>query len=987
MSSALYRQDHSMIFFAISGNRPLRLRTLYGWVVFSLMVSRVLWANAQAPALPLLEISPAYPSPDDWITLTFYADRGNQALKDYRGDVYLHTAVITGNVDAPSSWQFVQGEWGKDDPKVRMIRVAPNVYQKRLHIRTFYRLPVEAPFLQLAFVFRNQDGSRIASPVDAQEVYYPSTAQLLNLDMQSCHGQDAQFVGNYQSHVLKDHRLLLTTAQHQLLISFFAQGVAQVTLAPMGQSLPPNPPTVSPSTGFAPRSPRLEESDSSLVLRWGAQASLLVQKRPLRLQWKWGQRKALADAEGFFRDSLDQMRGWRWKLSPEEALYGFGSHAFPLNRRGHRPYLYHSRIEGTTKGLQHANACLPVCLSSNGYGLLIEDEAKAYADLGAREAGVWEYGSRSRRPFTYAICLGEDLLELSARLIRLAGLPAMPPRWSLGTLWELEGDPASVRPARELLAKHRLPTDAFLLGQQWEGDTVGQLSWKAPALPLQELRQQLAPAGIQLMLSTSPYVSARLSEVEALHEQGLLATSSTGQPFLTTGFPLAPAALLDLTQPATAHWLQQRLAPLKEAGVAGWVGRWTEPTAHPYNLYHQAQPSDRVHNAYPRLWAQALVPAAEDSSAKAGSSKPLQLLDAAALGTAPLRAFPYIQLRDNYASPVPPALHALLSLQLVGTGFPNIVINNYFIKKYPLFFQQMVQLGATAPMLRLSMQEASALPSFSPALKALLTFRQQLLPYRYTLAWDHTTRGTPMQYPMALAYPSDSVALQAVDQYHWGPDLIVAPDLSSPASSATGIRIYLPAGEWVNAYTGDSLGGRHWHVLQPPPFLPAMVARLGSLIPMLPLPSPTDTLAKASYGSEWMFRGFLNPRHPGVQARVYLDDGEDARAWERDQYHLLSLGGVVDRKKITFTVRQQGTGYEGAPQQTDIYLELHGLETPPKRVKWQKQRLTYTTSRDRLQQEPELYTWDVQRNALLIHVRANSFPAELLIKGKMWDKP
>jgi len=38
---------------------------------------------------------PVFPTQTDELTIYFHADKGNQGLKDFTGDVYAHTGVIT----------------------------------------------------------------------------------------------------------------------------------------------------------------------------------------------------------------------------------------------------------------------------------------------------------------------------------------------------------------------------------------------------------------------------------------------------------------------------------------------------------------------------------------------------------------------------------------------------------------------------------------------------------------------------------------------------------------------------------------------------------------------------------------------------------------------------------------------------------------------------------------------------------------------------
>ena len=61
--------------------------------------------------------------------------------------------------------------------------------------------------------------------------------------------------------------------------------------------------------------------------------------------------------------------------------------------------------------------------------------------------------------------------------------------------------------------------------------------------------------------------------------------------------------------------------------------------------------------------------------------------------------------------------------------------------------------------------------------------------------------------PLFMDWPDDPQAWQIEDQYCFGRALLVAPILEEGASQR---RVYLPAGEWINVWSGASLHGPAW---------------------------------------------------------------------------------------------------------------------------------------------------------------------------------
>lgn len=112
-----------------------------------------------------------FPTPDQEITILFNADEGNKGLENCNCDVYLHTGVITSNSTSGSDWKYVQGVWGEDIPRLKMNRVSANQYSYTLTIRDFYGVPTNEDIQQLAFVFRNVDGTEAGRATDGSDVF------------------------------------------------------------------------------------------------------------------------------------------------------------------------------------------------------------------------------------------------------------------------------------------------------------------------------------------------------------------------------------------------------------------------------------------------------------------------------------------------------------------------------------------------------------------------------------------------------------------------------------------------------------------------------------------------------------------------------------------------------------------------------------------------------------------------------------------------
>ena len=128
----------------------------------------------------LITTSPAVPTVDQAVTITFDATQGTGGLQDCGCDVYLHTGVITNQSTDPSDWKYVQTTWGvaNDDWKLTPVTGQPNKYTYTFgpDVRDYYDPAVGETIEQIALVFRNADGSLEGKGAGNTDIYVAISA-------------------------------------------------------------------------------------------------------------------------------------------------------------------------------------------------------------------------------------------------------------------------------------------------------------------------------------------------------------------------------------------------------------------------------------------------------------------------------------------------------------------------------------------------------------------------------------------------------------------------------------------------------------------------------------------------------------------------------------------------------------------------------------------------------------------------------------------
>ena len=130
---------------------------------------------------------PAFPTLDDVVTMYYDIAEGNAALANEEPPcppcpfVYAHTGVITSESTSPSDWQYVHNPWptGSNNSAANngntLLPFDGTVHSfdfGGLTLAEYYGVPEGVVIEQLAFVFRNFDGSAVGKTADEGDIFY-----------------------------------------------------------------------------------------------------------------------------------------------------------------------------------------------------------------------------------------------------------------------------------------------------------------------------------------------------------------------------------------------------------------------------------------------------------------------------------------------------------------------------------------------------------------------------------------------------------------------------------------------------------------------------------------------------------------------------------------------------------------------------------------------------------------------------------------------
>jgi 1,4-alpha-glucan branching enzyme len=138
-------------------------------------VLTLLFLSTSILSAQIITSEPVYPTQNDSIIIYYDATEGDQGLMGYSGnDIYAHTGVITNYSTGSSDWKHVVAEWDENIPKANVIRIDTDYYRLAIgYPRDYYDMSdPDEEILQLAFVFRNGNGSVTGRDVDGADIFY-----------------------------------------------------------------------------------------------------------------------------------------------------------------------------------------------------------------------------------------------------------------------------------------------------------------------------------------------------------------------------------------------------------------------------------------------------------------------------------------------------------------------------------------------------------------------------------------------------------------------------------------------------------------------------------------------------------------------------------------------------------------------------------------------------------------------------------------------
>lgn len=225
----------------------------------------------------------------------------------------------------------------------------------------------------------------------------------------------------YQSHRLEGNALIVLTDVGEISITAYSANAFEVFYQPNNTKQLPS---------FA-----LVDSQDTVLLDFKntlktlqistGKLSAIIDKSPIKIRYYQDEKLLIEEEVGLFLQ--DTLRGFRFKLQPNEKLIGGGQRVLGMDRRGQRFPLYNKADYGYTTESNQMYFGLSAILSNRQYGLIFDNSASGHMDLGHTEANIMQFEAVGGRT-AYVVVAGSDYPNVINNFVEITGKQPLPPR-------------------------------------------------------------------------------------------------------------------------------------------------------------------------------------------------------------------------------------------------------------------------------------------------------------------------------------------------------------------------------------------------------------------------------------------------------------------------------------------------------------------------------------------------------------------------------
>ena len=635
----------------------------------------------------------------------------------------------------------------------------------------------------------------------------------------------------------------------------------------------------------------IEESEGEIFLTTSL-LQLQITKSPVRFTLKNHDGQILCADDTFGTSRIgDQITTYK-KLQEGERFIGLGEKTGPLDRRGqgYQHWNTDSFAYGSEQDPLYCSTPFYIGLHNNlAYGIYLDNSHKSFVNFGASNDRFSSF-SVDAGDMDYYFIHDQNVEGILKKYAQLTGVTPLPPLWSIGyqqCRYSYYPDVEVERIAKTFRQKD-IPADVIVLDihymEQYKIFTWDNKKFSKPA----ELVAHLRELGFHVVVMCDPGI--KIEDGYAAYESGkkndVFIKYPDGSNYSGTVWP-GLCHFPDFTKASTREWWEENLKTYTEIGVDGFwndmneIATWGQmlPELIEFDFDGDKDTARKGRNIYGFQMSRATF---EGTKAGLKNKRPFNLTRA---GFSGIQRYAAVWTGDNVATDEHMMLGVRLvnSMGLAGIAFAGYDVGGFVGNASEHLFARWAQIGSFSPFFRghsMINSRDSEPWAYGEQVEEISTnfirLRYRLMPYIYSLFFEASISGIPLQRSLAIDYSFDHNIYNGLyhNQYLFGPALMVAP----LESDKTLTKVYLPEGEWYELFNDQKFNGNQEMIIECGIEKLPVFVKASSIIPVAPQAN-TNTQGLGDLLEIHIYSG------QAENSFVYYEDDGESYNYETGEFH------------------------------------------------------------------------------------------------------
>ncbi|MFA6277897.1 MAG: glycoside hydrolase family 31 protein [Pedobacter sp.] len=576
---------------------------------------------------------------------------------------------------------------------------------------------------------------------------------------------------------------------------------------------------------------------------------------------------------------------------PEENFFGLGDKSGNMNLRGRKFQNWNTDAYSFGWDQDPLYRTIPFYIGIHqgaGYGIFFDNTFRSYFDFGKEngtKTSFWADGGELQ----YYYIHGPHMMDVVKRYQTLTGTHQLPPKWALGfhqCRWSYYPE-KKVRDIAESFRSYQIPCDAIYLDIDYM-DGYRCFTWNKKYFPdPKKMIKDLLNIGMKTVVMIDPGI--KVDDNYWVFKEGKennYFCRRSDDYFMEGHVWPGRCQFPDFTNPTVREWWGGLYKELVDLGVTGVWNDMNEPAVFgagtfPNDVRHNYDGYRGSHRKAHNVYGMQMVRSTYDGLKKLMRNKrPFTITRA---GYSGMQRYACVWTGDNVATWEHLKLGNIQCQRMSVSGVPfcGTDIGGFSGEPDGELFTRWIQLGTFSPFMRAHSAGDTAEREpwsfgepFTSINRKFIELRYRLMPYIYSVFWEHHRYGFPILRPLVMLEQDKISNHYRQDEFTFGDKILVCPVLEQGAVSRI---VYLPKGQWYNFWTHELLNGENEYTIDAPLEDMPLFVRAGSVIPEYPVmqyvgEKPIDEVWLNVYYADYEVNSFL------------FEDHGDTFAYEQDIY-------------------------------------------------------------------------------------------------------